>query len=120
MNRITKQTRNFGADLLSELHEQRSVAKSGRTTPTSEAGQINGGAKASGMSFLDHVKEGVNEVNTLQKKADVMATDLASGKSQNLHETMLSATHAELSFNLMVALRNKALEAYQEVMRMQV
>lgn len=119
MNGITKQTRNFGADLLSELHEMRSTAQS-NTKKTVDTSSIGGETKSSGKTFFDHVKEGVNDVNSMQHKADSMATDLASGKSQNLHEAMLSATHAELSFNLMVAIRNKALEAYQEVMRMQV
>ena len=119
MNSITKQTRNFGADLLSELHDLKKSAKSGGGIGGDIAAKDTD-SKSSGMSFIDHVREGVNEVNSIQKKADVMATDLASGKNQNLHETMLSATHAELSFNLMVAIRNKALEAYQEVMRMQV
>jgi flagellar hook-basal body complex protein FliE len=47
-------------------------------------------------------------------------TELASGKTGNIHETMLAATQAELSFNLMVQVRNKALEAYNEIMRMPV
>ena len=74
----------------------------------------------SSMSFLDHLKEGLDSVNKLQQGADSMAMDLASGKSQNLHETMLAATQAELGFNLTVQIRNKILEAYQEVMRMPV
>ena len=73
-----------------------------------------------GTSFMDHLKESVSEVNSMQKTADKMAMELASGKSENLHETMLAATQAEIGFNLMVQLRNRALEAYQEVMRMQV
>ena len=71
-------------------------------------------------SFLEHLKSGLSEVNDQQKKADAMAIDLATGKSQNIHDTMLAATQAELSFNLMVQVRNKVLEAYQEVMRMQI
>ncbi|MCX6117161.1 MAG: flagellar hook-basal body complex protein FliE [Proteobacteria bacterium] len=73
-----------------------------------------------GTSFMDHLKEGVMEVNQMHKTADKMAMDLAAGKSENLHETMLATTQAEIGFNLMVQLRNRALEAYQEVMRMQV
>lgn len=73
-----------------------------------------------GTSFMDHLKGSLAEVNEMQKRADTMAMDLASGKSENLHETMLATTQAELTFNLMVQLRNRALEAYQEVMRMPV
>ena len=77
-------------------------------------------APAPGSSFMDHLKSGFTEVNEMQKKADTMAMEVASGKSENLHETMLATTQAEISFNLMVQLRNRALEAYQEVMRMPV
>lgn len=73
-----------------------------------------------GMSFMDHLRGGIDEVNAKQKTADTMAVQLASGKTENIHETMLAATQAELSFNLMVQLRNKALEAYTEIMRMPV
>ncbi len=79
-----------------------------------------GDSKQSGTSFMDHLKSGFEEVNGMQKKADAMAMQVASGKSENLHETMIATTQAEISFNLMVQLRNRALEAYQEVMRMPV
>lgn len=90
---------------------------------TSESQKFNPGKaedKSSGQSFFDHLKEGIQDVNAKQKTADTMGIDLATGKSGNIHETMLAATQAELSFNLMVQLRNKALEAYTEVMRMPV
>lgn len=73
-----------------------------------------------GTSFMDHLQAGISEVNQMQKTSDKMAMEVASGKSENLHETMIAATQAEIGFNLMVQLRNRALEAYQEVMRMQV
>lgn len=70
--------------------------------------------------FADYLKSEVSELNQVQKDAELSAAELASGKSESIHETMLKATNAELSFNLFVQLRNKALDAYQEVMRMQV
>lgn len=73
-----------------------------------------------GMSFADHLKQGIHEVNAQQVHSDKMSMELASGKSGNIHETMITATQAELAFNLMVQMRNKALEAYTEVMRMPV
>jgi flagellar hook-basal body complex protein FliE len=75
---------------------------------------------AGGQSFMDHLRDAVKDVDAKQKSADTMAIELATGKSGNIHETMLAATQAELSFNLMVQLRNKALEAYTEIMRMPV
>ena len=76
--------------------------------------------ESKGVSFAELLKGEFNDVNNSQKAADKMAVDLASGKSQNLHEAMIAATKAELNFNFLVQVRNKILEAYQEVMRMQV
>ena len=83
------------------------------------AAETDGGS-STGKSFMDVLKESIGEVNDLQKTADTMATGIASGKSNNLHETMLASSQAELSFNLMVQIRNKALDAYQEIMRLPV
>ena len=102
----------FGEQLLSELRDFQSIQK--------EKAQGNTDAKPAGPSFLEHLESNISTVNESQKHADKAATDLATGKSQNIHETMLAVTQAELSFNLMVQVRNKALEAYQEIMRMPV
>ena len=77
--------------------------------------------KNSGSSeFLDLLEKGIKEVNSSSQEAEKSSMDLASGKSSNIHETMLAVTKAELGFNMMVQMRNKVIEAYQEVMRMQV
>ena len=73
-----------------------------------------------GASFMEFLEQGVDKVNSVQKTADQVTADVASGKSENIHEAMIALSHAELSFNFMVQVRNKALEAYQEIMRMQV
>jgi flagellar hook-basal body complex protein FliE len=88
---------------------------------TSQESSPAGGASQSGkMSFFDQLQARVAEVNENSKAADKMASDVVTGKSENLHEAMLAASTAELTFNLMVQVRNRALEAYQEVMRMPV
>ena len=73
-----------------------------------------------GSSFISHLKDSVENVDKMQKIADKMAVSVSSGKTENLHETMLALSQAELGFNLMVQVRNKALESYQEIMRMPV
>ena len=90
--------------------------RSGILQVTKECSGYTGGAG----SFFEHLSQGIKEVNGKQVEADKMSTDLATGKTENLHETMLATSQAELTFNLMVQLRNKALEAYTEVMRMPV
>ena len=77
-------------------------------------------SKQGGSSFAQELEKGLKDVNNSQVNADRMAMELTSGKTGNIHETMLASTQAELSFNLMVQVRNKALEAYNEIMRMPV
>src|SRR5689334_9368033 len=74
----------------------------------------------SGDSFADSLKKAVNTVDTLQKDADVKMQELATGKSQNIHETMIAAEKADIALKLMVQVRNKIIDAYQEIMKMQV
>lgn len=73
-----------------------------------------------GESFADSLKKAVNTVDALQKDADVKMQELATGKSQNIHETMIAAEKADIALKLMVQVRNKIIDAYQEIMRMQV
>ena len=70
--------------------------------------------------FADVLASSLDEVNTLQQKADAAATSLATGDTMSLHDTMIAMEQADLSFRLMMQVRNKIVDAYQEIMRMQV
>ena len=71
------------------------------------------------QGFIDILKDGIDKVNNLQKKADVEAQKLAVGEG-NVHEAMIAMEKADISFKTLVAVRNKVLEAYREMMRMNV
>lgn len=71
-------------------------------------------------SFSALLKESIDKVNTLQNEADKAIEGLAKGTVGNIHETMIAVEKANLSFNLMVQVRNKLLAAYEEIMRTQV
>ena len=73
-----------------------------------------------GRNFTDVLKHSIEEANVLQNEADHAIQELASGQSKNLHETMILLEKAEISFKLMMQVRNKIVEAYQEIMRMPV
>jgi len=73
-----------------------------------------------GVSFADTLSESLQKVNDLQKQADTAIEDFAAGKTGNIHETMIAVGKADLAFRLTMQVRNKIVEAYQEVMRMQV
>lgn len=62
----------------------------------------------------------VNEVNTKGAASTDAVNGLLSGKDVSLHQTMIAVEEASVSFQLMVEVRNKLLESYQELMRMQV
>lgn len=62
----------------------------------------------------------VNKVNDLQVNADMEIQKFSSGESKGLHEVMLAMEKSGVAFQFLTQVRNKALEAYQEVMRMQV
>ena len=65
------------------------------------------------------LKDAVNAVNVSSKESsDYKMQELAVGKSQNIHETMIAAEKADVALRLMVQVRNKMIEAYQEMMRM--
>ncbi len=62
----------------------------------------------------------LSELNDQIETSEVELRRLAAGETDNIHHVMLSLEKAKLSFQLMLQVRNKALEAYQDVMRMQV
>lgn len=70
--------------------------------------------------FAKMLDESIDQVNQDQLEANRAVKDLVAGRSKNIHEAMLALEKADLSMKLMLQVRNKALEAYKEVMRMQV
>jgi flagellar hook-basal body complex protein FliE len=79
-----------------------------------------GGAPAAGApSFGGELSRAVSALEGLQVTADGEARELAAGGG-NLHETVLALEKADISMRLAMKVRNKLVEAYQEVMRMQV
>ena len=71
-------------------------------------------------SFGNVLGRFVNDVNQKQIAAKETVSDLLGGEKVSLHQAMLSMEEASISFQLMVEVRNKLLESYQELMRMQV
>jgi flagellar hook-basal body complex protein FliE len=81
---------------------------------------ISGANDVKGGGFFETLAKSMEEVNSDQVQADQSIKDLVAGKSKNIHETMLQVQKAELSLKTMMQVRNKILEAYKEIMRMQV
>ena len=86
---------------------------------TSSPGEIAKGKK-SDTNFADTLSELVKETSDLQKNADQSLEDFAAGKVEDMHHVMMSMNRADLSFRMMLEVRNKLVEAYTEIMRTQV
>lgn len=73
-----------------------------------------------GTSFGDMLKNAISTVNEVQKQSDTEIQKLMTGEAQDLHTTMIAVEKADLSFQLMMQVRNKIVQAYEEIMRMQI
>jgi flagellar hook-basal body complex protein FliE len=62
----------------------------------------------------------IGKVNDKMQSADKQVQDLALGKANNLHDVMIALEETKLAFQLMVQIRTRALEAYQDILRMQI
>ena len=77
-------------------------------------------ASSGGGAFGKLVQRFVDDTNSQQIQADQSVERLATGQSDSVHETMLALTKADLSLRVFMEVRNKVIEAYQDVMRMQL
>ena len=70
-------------------------------------------------SFLDELKSKIGEVNKMQTQADSAVSESAVKGASNIHETMIQLEEADMGMRFLAKVRNKALDAYHEMMRMQ-
>ncbi len=73
-----------------------------------------------GGGFGELLKEGMAKLQGLQSESEQQSRQLIAGEPVELHRVVLAGEQAALALELTLAIRNKAVEAYQEVMRMQV
>jgi len=70
--------------------------------------------------FSVFLKESINEVNAAQIQSDAVTEKMALGENVDLHTVMITSQKASIMMQTTIEIRNKAVEAYQEMMRMQV
>lgn len=88
--------------------------------PLMPAGVGKTGEADGGKSFGQFFKEAMDGVNDLQVKAEQASVDLATGKIDDISQVVIAAEKATVALQLAIQVRNKVLESYQEMMRMQV
>ena len=87
---------------------------------TPSAGQRIQQPQRGAGDFMGLLGKLVDRTNDTQLKAEAAVKDLAAGKIENVHDVMLAEVEADLSFKMLLQTRNKLVEAYKEVMRMQI
>jgi flagellar hook-basal body complex protein FliE len=105
---------------LENLSGQLQIGDESRSIEGLNLRQAAGDARSGGGTFADILKNSFQQVNEHQLQADQAIRELVSGRSKNIHETLLAVERADSSLKLMMQVRNKVLDAYREIMRMQV
>lgn len=75
---------------------------------------------STGESFAELLGKAVGGVDQAMKESGQQIEDFVAGNTDNVHDVMISMQRAQLSFQMMVEIRNKAIEAYHEISRMQI
>jgi flagellar hook-basal body complex protein FliE len=98
------------------------IKELGAAVLTPASGQIPkaGASNPLKAEFSTYLKDALGEVNQLQQSADKAIQQLVGEGKGDLQDTMVALEKADISFRFMMQVRNKVLEAYQEIMRMQV
>ena len=91
------------------------LPSSGFSTGGFSAGQTSGAA----TPFSDLLTDSVAQVNQLEEQARTAVTGLMTGSGVDIHEAMIATQKASMAFELSLAVRNKAVQAYQQVMSLQ-
>ncbi|MBE3518701.1 MAG: flagellar hook-basal body complex protein FliE [Firmicutes bacterium] len=79
-----------------------------------------GASAASAESFQDALRRAVSSLEQLDKDLLKSNIELVTGTAKDMHSAVLAAEKASLALDLIIAIRNKAIEAYQEIMRMPI
>jgi flagellar hook-basal body complex protein FliE len=80
----------------------------------------SGAVGKASSDFGDMLKTMLDQVNETQTKGEQATQNLQSGDAKHLHEVMIAVEEADVSLRMLVQMRNKALTAYEEIMRMQI
>lgn len=75
---------------------------------------------ATGAEFKQYLLDNLNKVNTMQQDAGKMVTDMVMGREQDITKVMTAMEKASVAFDTLMAVRNKLVESYQEILRMRV
>jgi len=90
------------------------------TSSASGASGASGATSGVGSAFGDLLVDGLDRLEAVQDKSDKLAVQAATGDLNDMHDYTVAATEASVTAQLTVAVRNRALEAFNEIMRMPI
>lgn len=88
--------------------------------PGISAGKSPAGTDVAGSGFSEIISRSIAAVNGNSQESDLLAKGLAAGEHANIHETMIAMEKAGISFRMMTKVQQKVIDAYREIMRMQI
>ncbi len=109
---------------LAQAYRQQVTGAAGSTggsdaaTRAAASGAIDPGTAARGADFASAVGNGLQQLETLDKTASTKAIQASTGDLRNIHDYVIAATQAQTATELTTTVRNKALDAFNEIMRM--
>lgn len=92
------------------------VGASGAANPVARSGA----AKPAGDDFASSVTKALDDLDKLHSQTDQLASQAATGELESVTDYIVSATETQLATQVTVAIRNKAVEAFNDIMRMQI
>ena len=90
------------------------------TPPAPAPAPAGATASAQADGFASTFQRGIQEVSGLEHQADALIQDVATGGPTSIHDVMIATSKSSLAVDLLVQVRDRGLEAYQEIMRLQV
>jgi flagellar hook-basal body complex protein FliE len=88
--------------------------------PSASPLKTPGAPGVAGTGFSDILSRSIAEVNGQNQEADMLVQGLAAGEHANIHETMIAMEKSGISFRMMTRVQQKVIDAYREIMRMQI
>lgn len=96
------------------MSDDMSIQGIGGIAPLGPTGS-KGSAEADGVSFKDMLFQKIDEVNHLQSESETAMTKFATGETNNVTEVFVAVQKADLAFKTLMQIRNKLLDAYEEI-----
>jgi len=111
----------IGAAQLAQAYRQQALAASSASdaaTRVAAAGSVDAGTAARGADFASAIGQGLQQVQNLDQSAATKAVQAATGNLTDIHDYVITATKAQTATELTTTVRNKAMDAFNEIMRM--